>query len=354
MRTREFTGIPAKLEGTSDKAVIAWLIILCVVIITMVGVGGATRLTESGLSMVSWKPISGVVPPTSDAQWQAEFEQYKQYPEYQKVNRGMSLDQFKSIFYWEYGHRMLGRSIGVLFFVPFVAFYLLGKISKSMMPRFIGAFVLGGLQGLMGWYMVMSGLVDKPDVSHYRLAAHLSLAIIILVYLQWLVLDLLTVPQVVVEHSFRRLQVALLGVLALQILYGAFTAGLRAGLGFNTYPLMDGSLMAEAATMMSPFVLNFFENGAMIQFVHRWLGFLLLVLGAVLLGLALRQRLPATVVKGCVALLAVIFVQYLLGVLTLINYVPIPLAVAHQVFACVVVMTSAGLFYSTSTKARAT
>ena len=326
--------------------------LVCIIIFAMIVVGGVTRLTHSGLSMVEWKPIMGFIPPLNDGQWQETFDAYKQYPEYQKVNKGMSLGEFKNIFYWEYGHRVLGRSIGLVFFIPFILLWLLGKIEKRLVPKLVVALVLGGLQGLMGWYMVMSGLVDMPRVSHYRLAAHLVLALIILSYLFWIILDLLDMQKICVSRWFKYLCFMALGIVSLQILFGAFTAGLRAGLGFNTFPLMDGRFIAEAATMMTPLWLNFLENGAMVQFVHRWLGTLLLLLVIVLFGLAVLSNVPRQllVISGLLAI--VTFAQFMLGVLTLINYVPIALASAHQGVACLVLLASLLLVYSVWIPAR--
>ena len=330
---------------SNNKLIVIWLALVCLVIVAMIGVGGVTRLTHSGLSMVDWKPISGIVPPMNEIEWQAEFEQYKQFPEYQLVNRGISVDEFKSIFYWEYGHRVLGRLIGVIYFVPMLIFLLMGKVSRQLLPKLLVGLVLGGLQGLMGWYMVMSGLVDEPRVSHYRLAAHFSLALVILVYLYWLILELLDRQKETVPQLFRYLLILVLAMLSVQIVYGAFTAGLRAGLGFNTFPLMDGKLIADAALMMTPFYVNFFENGAMVQFVHRWLGtgLVVFVIALMVMAVAIGVRRRAMVMMS--VFVGAVFVQFLLGVLTLLNYVPIGLGVAHQVFACVVTLSGVTALY---------
>lgn len=331
--------------STDNKVVTGWLAIVCLTILMMIVVGGVTRLTHSGLSMVDWKPIMGFIPPIGEGEWQDTFEAYKQYPEYKQVNKGMSLSEFKGIFYWEYAHRVLGRSIGIIFFLPFMVLLLMGKIERKLVPKLIVALILGGMQGLMGWYMVMSGLVDMPRVSHYRLAAHLVLALIILSYLYWIILDLRETPKVNVPRGFKLLCMGILGVTSVQIIYGAFTAGLRAGLGFNTYPLMDGELIASAATMMAPFWHNFFENGAMVQFLHRWIGALLLLLVVVLLGLSMLRSLPRRLVVTCGSLAGVTLVQFLVGVFTLLNYVPIMLASAHQAVACLVLLASIFLVY---------
>ncbi len=330
---------------SNRKLVIGWLLVVSLTVFMMIVVGGVTRLTHSGLSMVDWKPIMGFIPPIGEMQWQETFDTYKHFPEYQKVNKGMSLDEFKGIFYWEYGHRVLGRSIGMIFFLPFIALLLFKKIEKPYIPRLLGALLLGGLQGLMGWYMVMSGLVDMPRVSHYRLAAHLILALVILAYIFWIILDLRRTEKLEVPGWFRRVCIFLLCVTSLQILYGAFTAGLRAGLGFNTFPLMDGEFLAAAATMMIPFWHNFIENGAMVQFIHRWIGTLLLLLVSFILVYSIAGRLPRKLQWVSAALLGITLTQYLLGVMTLLHYVPVALGSTHQAVACFVLLANVYLVY---------
>jgi heme a synthase len=330
---------------TSVEWVRVWLVFVCLVLVAMIMVGGATRLTHSGLSMVDWKPLSGVIPPMTTPEWEAEFDQYKQFPEYQKLNQGMNLAEFKQIFYWEYGHRVLGRLIGLIFFVPFVFFWLTRRVERKYLPRLVGALILGGSQGLMGWYMVKSGLVDIPRVSHYRLAAHLCLAMLILCYLFWLILDLSATRREKVTPLLRKLITGFVVLLSLQIIYGAFTAGLRAGLGFNTYPLMGQQWLADAATNIEPFWINFFENGAMVQFMHRWLGFMVLLSITCVFMVALSQVRSKRVTQAAAWTLGLVLVQFLLGVLTLINYVPLYLALAHQVFACLVLLSMVYLLY---------
>lgn len=334
----------APLE-TDRRYLIIWLASVCVVIYLMIAVGGVTRLTQSGLSMVDWQPIMGVIPPRTVDEWQTTFDAYRQYPEYQKINKGMSLDEFKGIFYWEYGHRVLGRIIGVIYFVPFVLFLLLGRIEARWKPRLWIAFVLGGLQGLMGWYMVKSGLVDRPAVSHYRLAAHLLLAILILSFLFWLILDMLNwarldAPPDLIRHS----AVFLMVLLAVQLLFGAFTAGLDAGYGFNTYPLMHGQFLADAALMMEPFWVNIIENGVMIQFIHRWVGALLLAGIVVFVLTCLRQGLLGL---SAWVLLAVTCLQFTIGVATLMLRVPVVLGSLHQAVGCLMVLSLLYIVYVT-------
>jgi len=332
-----------KPEARQSLHLVIWLALVCTVIYLMIVVGGVTRLTQSGLSMVDWRPIMGVVPPLSTEEWQQTFEAYKQYPEYQKINRGMSLDEFKQIFYWEYGHRVLGRLIGMIYFLPFVLFLLLGKVEKRWQPRLWIAFVLGGLQGLMGWYMVKSGLVDVPYVSHYRLAAHLMLAMLIIAFLFWLILDMLAVEKCEVGDAFRSGSFWLLVLLVFQLVLGAFVAGLDAGYGFNTWPLMHGQFLADAALMMEPFWHNFVENGVMIQFVHRWLG-ALIVLGILLLAWFSRGT---TLFVASLVLLAITFIQFALGVTTLLYRVPVVLGSLHQATACLMLLSMVYVVYLT-------
>ena len=329
--------------SVDNRNLIIWLSCVCVVIYLMIAVGGVTRLTQSGLSMVDWKPIMGVIPPITLGEWEQEFEAYKQYPEFQKINRDMELEQFKGIFYWEYGHRLLGRVIGLVYFIPFVIFLAFGRIEEKWKPRLWVAFVLGGLQGLMGWYMVKSGLVDVPHVSHFRLAAHLLLAVLILGFLFWLILDLWGVKRIKVSGNVQKASVLILLLLALQLLMGAFTAGLDAGPGFNTYPLMHGQWLADAAVMIEPFWRNFIENGVMIQFMHRWLGALLLIGVIGLASAAIRSglMLPAMVLVGITA------VQFGLGVATLMLRVPVVLGSLHQMVACLMVLVLVYLVYVT-------
>ena len=327
-----------------NRHLVIWLGFVCLVVYLMIIVGGVTRLTQSGLSMVDWQPVMGVIPPMNTAEWEETFDAYKQFPEYQKINRGMSLEEFKGIFYWAYGHRVLGRTIGLIFFIPFVVFLLAGRVAPRWRPRLWVAFTLGGLQGLMGWYMVKSGLVDVPYVSHYRLAAHLLLAILILAFLAWLIMDMLDVPRVSVSSAIRHSALALMLLLAVQLLFGAFTAGLDAGYGFNTYPLMHGQFLADAAVMIEPFWRNFIENGVMIQFVHRWIGALLLV--GVLAFLVAGFRLPALRIPLLV-LAGVTLVQFLIGVATLMMRVPVGLGSLHQAVACLMVLSLLYLVYIT-------
>ena len=329
-----------------DRIVANWLACVCVVIFCIVIAGGVTRLTHSGLSMVDWQPILGVVPPLSESAWQSAFDAYKQYPEYQKVNRDMQLPEFKVIYYWEYVHRLLGRLAGIVFLIPFIILLSMKKIRTEMVPRLVIAFILGGCQGLLGWYMVKSGLIDIPRVSHYRLAAHLMLALFLLAFLYWLILELRQINPQPVNRTMRSLILVMALVLGIQLVYGAFVAGLRAGIGFNSFPLMNGRFLAEAATMMTPGWLNLVENGAMVQFLHRWLGFLMLVIAMAGAVFAVKSQSAEQLKIGWIVLTAVMTLQFVLGVSTLLMHVPLVLASLHQVGAVLVILCVVYLLYT--------
>lgn len=328
-------------ENRNNRQIAGWLVFVCLMVFAMVIVGGVTRLTESGLSMVSWKPLSGIIPPLSAAEWAEEFTAYQQYPEYQKVNQGMSLDDFKGIFFWEYSHRLLGRLIGVVFFVPFMFFLLRGKVSRELKPKLWLMFVLGGLQGLLGWWMVKSGLVDRPDVSHYRLTAHLGLAVLIYLYMFWVVCGLMMTGRSRGAGRPVTSLTLLVGLIFFQILLGGLVAGLNAGMIYNTWPLMEDQLIPDGLLSLSPWYMNAFENIMTVQFNHRTLAY---VIG--LLGLYVWARLRSDdqdrVRRAGHVMVLAIWGQGLLGVLTLIYVVPIPLAAAHQGGALVAL--SAALF----------
>lgn len=317
-----------------------WLLICCAMIFTMVVLGGVTRLTGSGLSMVDWKPVYGVLPPLSQTEWLEVFEKYKATPEYQKINIGMDVEGFKGIFWLEYFHRIMGRLIGVVFLLPFLFFLFTGRIERILLPRLVTLFVLGGLQGLLGWYMVKSGLVNNPHVSQYRLTAHLMLAVLIYGYMLWIAYDLITRRY---EHmnvdrlkGLRKLTYLVLGMVVVTLASGGFVAGLKAGLAYNSFPLMDGRWIPEGLFTLQPWFLNLFENMATVQFDHRLLASLLFLMIVVLWLVALRYRLPPSVRMGTHLLLLAGIVQVSLGITTLVYQVPIPLAAAHQGGALVV------------------
>ncbi|GLQ07644.1 heme A synthase [Sneathiella chinensis] len=333
------------------RLVAGWLLTVAFLVFCMVVLGGVTRLTESGLSMVEWRPVTGWLPPLTEQAWDAEFEKYKAFPEYQKVNKGMSLSAFKEIYAFEYGHRLLGRIIGLAFFVPFVLLLIAGRIRLAQVPRLLMLFVLGGSQGLMGWVMVKSGLIDQPDVSHYRLTAHLALASLILAALLWSALDLLYPGQAGVRGRPERLvrwSRIVLALIGLQILIGGFVAGLKAGLIYNEWPLMGGQFVPEDIFHMTPWYMNFMENVATIQFTHRMVAYA--VTAAVIL-LFLFARKPGTGDRaraGITFLLFAVLAQVLIGIWTLITVVPVSLGALHQGMGMIVLALAVSVVHELS------
>ncbi|MBT5050246.1 MAG: heme A synthase [Rhodospirillaceae bacterium] len=338
---------PETVSGASI-AVGRWLLICGAMVAVMVVLGGATRLTESGLSIVDWRPVTGILPPFSAADWQALFDAYKHSPEFQKANFWMSLADFKTIYWLEYLHRLWGRLIGVVFVVPFIWFASHRQISPGFALHLCGIFVLGALQGLMGWYMVKSGLVDRPSVSQYRLAAHLVLAFIIYGYLVWLALRCLRPvaarPQKT-AITFRTHAVVLCVLALITVTAGAFVAGIDAGLAYNTFPLMDGRWVPDGVLRLTPRWINFFENTATVQFTHRTLGISLLVL-TLWLWLRVRTKGSVTRARRLVELLAaMVSAQAALGVATLLNEVPVGLGILHQTGALAVFTVAIWVVY---------
>ncbi|MCF8475164.1 MAG: COX15/CtaA family protein [Emcibacter sp.] len=328
-------------ESRNNRQIANWLFFVCAMIFCMVIVGGVTRLTESGLSIVHWKPISGIIPPIGEEEWAKEFSAYQQYPEYQKVNKGMSLEEFKSIFFWEYSHRLLGRLIGVVFFVPFVIFLLKGKVSAWLKPKLWIMFFLGGLQGALGWWMVKSGLVDRPDVSHYRLTAHLGLAVLIYLYIFWVASGLVTVRCEGTRKRPTVLVAFMVLLIFIQILLGGLVAGMNAGMIFNTWPLMEEQFIPKGLYSMVPWYMNIFENIMTVQFNHRMLAYIITLFGF-FVWLKLRQDSHISVRLSGHFLMITIVGQVTLGIFTLLHVVPISLAAAHQAGAMIVL--SAALF----------
>jgi heme a synthase len=332
--------LPAKQERIEQSRVMIrwWLYFVCALILAMVVVGGATRLTESGLSITEWKPIHGVIPPLSEVEWEEELEKYRQIPEYQLINKGMSLDEFKFIFWWEWGHRLLGRFIGVAFFVPMVAFWATGRVEPWLKPKLLIGLALGGLQGFVGWWMVASGLVDRVDVSQYRLATHLTLALVIFAYLFWIARRLapLPVPETTERGGLRGLGMIVLALVFVQIFLGGLVAGLNAGLTFNTWPLMDGQLVPDGLLVMQPAWLNFFENVMTVQFQHRVTGYILVVVGALLAFSTFKVSKRKELRRSGAHVGAFILLQAVFGILTLIWHVPLSTALIHQGFAVIV------------------
>ena len=317
----------------AHRAIALWLLAVCALVFAMVVLGGVTRLTRSGLSIVEWQPLMGAIPPLTEADWLELFEKYKRTPEYLKVNVGMDLAGFKGIFWLEYLHRLLGRAIGVVFLVPFLYFLIRRRIERPLVPKLAALFVLGGLQGLLGWLMVASGLVDEPRVSPYRLTAHLGLAVIIYAYMLWVALGLLYpggASSAAVPGGLRRKSVALAAFAFFVILTGGFVAGTRAGFAFNDWPLMFGHLVPPGMYALEPWWVNLFENVATVQFNHRLVAYLLAAGVVALWWTARRAALPARARTGLNVLVIALTVQVTLGIATLIYIVPVPLAAAHQ------------------------
>ncbi len=315
----------------NNRTVARWLFICCGLVFAMVVLGGFTRLTGSGLSMADWRPMMGVLPPLTDAEWQRVFDLYRQTPEFLKVNAHMDVAAFKGIFWLEYLHRVLGRLIGVVFLVPFVYFVIKGYISRQEWPKYLLMFVLGGMQGLLGWYMVKSGLVDVPHVSQYRLTAHLFAAFLIYAYMMWVALSLLyPVQENGPRHPWYGRTLALFTLLAVTILSGGFVAGLKAGKILNTFPLMGDSWVPTGILALDPLWRNLFDNAITAQFDHRWLAITTLVVIVVFWSRARKATLPARARPAVNALLHTAILQVVLGISTLLLAVPVVLGAAHQ------------------------
>ncbi|HRY08147.1 MAG TPA: COX15/CtaA family protein [Hyphomicrobiaceae bacterium] len=309
----------------------SWLFLVAFLIFCMVIVGGATRLTDSGLSITEWQPLLGAIPPLNEADWLSAFEKYKLIPEYTRINQGMSLEEFKFIYWWEWSHRFLGRFIGVVFFLPFIYFAVTGALSSRMLWRFGGIFVLGALQGALGWYMVASGLVDRVDVSQYRLAAHLTLATAIFAAVLWVAYGLGTRRRPPLT-SRDWVAVVIVGLVVLQVAAGGFVAGLDAGMGYNTWPMMDGQLVPDGLFIMSPAWRNMFENAMTVQFNHRLMAYVIFVVAA---GYAYVAQ-----TKTAALVMAAVLLQAALGIWALLWQVPLWLGLVHQGGALIVLATA--------------
>ena len=325
------------------RHVAVWLLVCCALVFAMVVVGGVTRLTHSGLSIVEWQPIVGTIPPLSDAQWQEVFSKYRQTPEYLKLNQGMALDEFKRIFWWEYFHRLLGRAVGLVFLLPLLYFILGGAVDRRLAAGLFGIFLLGALQAAMGWYMVKSGLVDDPRVSQYRLTAHLGLAFLIFAAMLWTSLGLLTPHAATYDPARGRLHRFAAGLSALvflMVLSGGFVAGIHAGLAYNTFPLMNGHVVPPQYLMLEPWYRNLFSNVAAVQFNHRLIAWLLAILVPAFWLMSRAARLAPRARVACNALVLILALQITLGISTLLLLVPVPLAAAHQAGAMILFATS--------------
>jgi len=323
------------VANKDNKKVIYWLLAGCFLIFIMVVVGGITRLTHSGLSISSYKLISGTLPPMNEAQWIAEFDHYKQFPEYQKLNNHFTLEDFKDIYFWEWLHRLLGRLLGVVFIVPFLYFLLKKQLTKPTIKKAIILLCLGAFQGFLGWYMVKSGLVDRPDVSHYRLAMHLTTAFITFAYTFWVAMDLWYPVKKEINTQLRNIIRFGMAILLIQIIWGAFVAGLDAGWIHNHWPMMnEGEWMHETVYIEQvPLWKNFVEGKSGVQFVHRYMAYAVVAIIFFIWYKARKLQLTLPQKNGINILLLLVFVQFVLGVFTLILQVPVILGVLHQVTA---------------------
>ncbi|MFN0315662.1 MAG: COX15/CtaA family protein [Burkholderiales bacterium] len=317
------------MQRSSRETVAYWLLICCALVFAMVVVGGVTRLTKSGLSIVEWEPLMGAIPPLSESHWQELFQEYQRSPEYLKVNQGMSLDAFKGIFWWEYFHRLLGRLIGAVFFFPLLYFIVRKRIERSLVPKLFGIFLLGALQGAVGWWMVKSGLVDDPRVSQFRLTVHLGLAFLIFAAMFWTALRLLK-ERGSSPRPLSRYAGALCVLIFIMVLSGGLVAGTHAGLAYNTFPSMNGHLVPPEAFELTPWWKNFFYTVGAVQFLHRCIAWSLFVLVPWFWWRSHKLALAPSARLALNLFLAMLFVQIGLGIGTLLMHVPVPLATTHQ------------------------
>ena len=332
--TRERYAGPNALSHRRQIGV--WLLFVALLVFCMVAIGGYTRLTNSGLSMVDWRPATGWLPPLTETAWQQAFDDYRQFPEYQKINRGMSMAEFQAIYLVEYAHRLFGRGLGLAFGLPFLFFLLTRRLDRPLTIRLTLLLLLGAGQGALGWFMVKSGLVDRPDVSHYRLTAHLGLAVVIFGLLLWTAFQLLIKPQPVAAPGLRRWAWIFAALVFVQILAGGLVAGLNAGLAYNSFPTMNGQWIPDGILAMQPAWLNVFENATTVQFNHRIIAYLLIAVAA-FLWWQVQRASPGRAAQGALyLLLAALAAQVILGIATLLAMVPVSLGVIHQVGALVV------------------
>ncbi|MDH5398694.1 MAG: COX15/CtaA family protein [Cyclobacteriaceae bacterium] len=336
------------MKDEYKKKVIVWLLTGAVLVMAMVVIGGITRLTHSGLSMVNWKPLTGIIPPLNEEAWANEFDNYKNFPEYKKINYAFTLEDFKSIYWWEFIHRVLGRIIGLVFIVPFIIFLWKKAFDKKWIIRLVILFGLGGLQGFLGWFMVKSGLVENPAVSHFRLAIHLIAAFAIIAYITWLIFDVRGIKRAIHDVSIKNTSFLMMFLIVVQIVYGAFVAGLKAGLILNTYPLMGNVLISDIAfsawadTGLSSLV----NEQVTVQFIHRWLPFLILLPLYLLWKKAQYSDLRKPIQLTAILWLA----QSFLGVITLLLRVPVSLGVLHQFGAIFLFLGALYIYYCASGK----
>ena len=331
--------VAARDRDIRNRALVrGWLYLVLVALVALVMVGGATRMTGSGLSITEWQPIHGVIPPLNEAEWQEEFVKYQQIPQFQKLNKDMTLGEFKGIFWWEWSHRLLARGIGFLVAVPLILFWLTGRLERRMKPRLVGLLALGGLQGAIGWWMVASGLTERVSVSQYRLATHLTTACIIIVAVTYMARAIATYSQEAAPRGVQRFSGILVLMMLVQIYLGALVAGLHAGLTYNTWPLMDGAIIPGDLFVIEPAWRNLFENPKTVQFVHRMFAYTVLLV-ALWHAIATTRALPGTThARRAWVLFGLIVVQAVLGVGTLLMQAPIDVALTHQFVAMLVLI----------------
>ncbi|QPC87448.1 heme A synthase [Mesorhizobium sp. NBSH29] len=338
MSATRFTSSPSGLHERDRRAVRLWLYAVLLVLVTIVMVGGATRMTGSGLSITEWKPIHGVVPPLNASEWQEEFDKYRQIPQYQQINKGMALDEFKRIFWWEWAHRNLARGVGFLVAIPLIFFWVSGRLERHMKPRLIGLLALGGLQGAIGWWMVASGLVDRVSVSQYRLATHLTLACVIIMVTVYLARALAPHTQYRADRSTQRIAGILVAMVLVQIYLGGLVAGLHAGLSYNTWPLMDGAIIPGDLFAIEPAWRNLFENPKTVQFIHRMFAYALLAAALWHAIAATRSEPGTTHQRRAWLLFTAILAQAGIGIATLLAQAHIHAALLHQFVAVIVLI----------------
>jgi heme a synthase len=326
----------SRSEAANRRAVSRWLGFVAFLVFALVLVGGMTRLTDSGLSITEWKPIHGVIPPMSEAEWQEEFAKYKQIPEYSQVNPDMELSGFKRIFWWEWAHRFLARLVGLVFALPLAFFWLTGRLESALKPKLLGLLALGGLQGALGWWMVASGLTKRVDVSQYRLAAHLTLASLVFAGIIYVMRGLALYSEREARDGTRRPAGFMVLLLLLQIYLGGLVAGLDAGLSYNTWPLMDGSLIPGDLFVIDPAWRNFFENPKMVQFVHRCGAYLVFLLAFLHMALTMASEPGTTHARRSIVLWLLVTMQAALGVVTLLSQAHVHSAIIHQAMALIV------------------
>lgn len=342
----------------NNKPIIIWLLTGCLLIAAMVVIGGITRLTGSGLSITQWKLVTGTIPPLNEAQWMQEFDEYKLTPQFQKINSHFELADFKNIYFWEYFHRLVGRSIGLIFLIPFLYFLIRKKLERSLIPKLLIVFFLGGLQGFIGWYMVSSGLVDNPYVAHYRLALHLVTAFITFGYTLWIALSLMkTSPPTPLleirrgERFVRTFSWVILFTVLLQLIYGAFVAGTKAGFIYNTFPKMGNSFIPSEMDTLQPAWLNLFENTVTLQFIHRNIAYVLTIMVVVLWIYSLKNKLQPALHSAVQLMMLIVMFQVVLGIITILNLHlnPVFLGSLHQ-FGALMVFTVGVYLVSVSRK----